>query len=175
MYALRRVAQAACAAAAPSARASAAAAAPYSNRIWSNPNGVAYARAYRASSAAASDAAAAADAASEAHTGVRNFAIIAHVDHGKTTLLDTLMKQGEQKVATERLMDNNALEKERGITISSKYTSFPWQGVKDNVSDAKRTCPHDCPSAWMLKPTPVTRLVVECWYSRPSDEHVPHT
>jgi len=130
MYALRRVAQAACAAAAPSSRASAAAAAaPYSTRVWNNPNGVAYARAFRASSAAASDDAAAADAASEAHTGVRNFAIIAHVDHGKTTLLDTLMKQGEQNVATERLMDNNALEKERGITISSKYTSFPWQGV----------------------------------------------
>ena len=68
-------------------------------------------------------------------TGVRNFAIIAHVDHGKTTLLDTLMTQGQQNVTTERLMDNNALEKERGITISSKYTSFPWRSCVLNAVD----------------------------------------
>lgn len=66
---------------------------------------------------------------------IRNIAIIAHVDHGKTTLLDTLMTQGSQNVTTERLMDNNALEKERGITISSKYTSFPWRSCVLNAVD----------------------------------------
>ena len=65
---------------------------------------------------------------------MRNFAIIAHVDHGKTTLLDTLMNQGGQQ-ASERLMDNNDLEKERGITISSKYTSFPWRDCVFNAVD----------------------------------------
>ena len=87
-----------------------------------------------ASAAVRADAATDDDAAVD-HGRVRNFAIIAHVDHGKTTLLDTLMKQGAQTVATERLMDNNALEKERGITISSKYTSFPWRGVTMNAVD----------------------------------------
>jgi len=75
------------------------------------------------------------DSAAAKATGVRNFAIIAHVDHGKTTLLDTLMTMGSQTVATERLMDNNALEKERGITISSKYTSFPWRACVLNAVD----------------------------------------
>ena len=73
-------------------------------------------------------------AAEVAETKVRNFAIIAHVDHGKTTLLDTLMNQGGQQ-ASERLMDNNDLEKERGITISSKYTSFPWRDCVFNAVD----------------------------------------
>ena len=73
-------------------------------------------------------------AAEGAETKVRNFAIIAHVDHGKTTLLDTLMNQGGQQ-ASERLMDNNDLEKERGITISSKYTSFPWRDCVFNAVD----------------------------------------
>ena len=89
-------------------------------------------------SAAAQTAAAAVDdpsASFETATGVRNFAIIAHVDHGKTTLLDTLMAQGNLEVSTERLMDNNALEKERGITISSKYTSFPWRACVLNAVD----------------------------------------
>ena len=73
-------------------------------------------------------------AAEGAETKVRNFAIIAHVDHGKTTLLDTLMNQGGQQ-ASERLMDNNDLEKERGITINSKYTSFPWRDCVFNAVD----------------------------------------
>ena len=71
----------------------------------------------------------------ETENNVRNFAIIAHVDHGKTTLLDTLMRQANQDVATERLMDNRDLEKERGITISSKYTSFEHKGTTFNAVD----------------------------------------
>lgn len=70
---------------------------------------------------------------------IRNIAIIAHVDHGKTTLVDALLKQSNifrknEKVA-ERVMDSNALEKERGITILSKNTSVVHKGVKINIVD----------------------------------------
>ena len=72
-------------------------------------------------------------------TDLRNIAIIAHVDHGKTTLVDELLKQGgiyrENQAITERVMDNNALERERGITILAKNTSVHWQGVKINIVD----------------------------------------
>ena len=58
---------------------------------------------------------------------LRNIAIIAHVDHGKTTLVDEMLKQGgvyrENQVVEERVMDNNDLERERGITILAKNTS----------------------------------------------------
>ena len=70
---------------------------------------------------------------------LRNIAIIAHVDHGKTTLVDQLLKQGgiyrENQVVEERVMDNNDLEKERGITILAKNTSVMYDGIKINIID----------------------------------------
>ncbi len=70
---------------------------------------------------------------------LRNVAIIAHVDHGKTTLVDALLKQSgifrENQQVDERVMDNNDLEKERGITILSKNTSLSYNGVKINIVD----------------------------------------
>jgi small GTP-binding protein len=70
---------------------------------------------------------------------IRNVAIIAHVDHGKTTLVDQLLKQAgafraNQHVA-ERAMDRNDLERERGITILAKSTAVEWKGVKINIVD----------------------------------------
>ena len=70
---------------------------------------------------------------------IRNIAIIAHVDHGKTTLVDALLKQShvfrENEQVDERIMDSNDLEKERGITILSKNTSVMYNGVKINIVD----------------------------------------
>jgi len=70
---------------------------------------------------------------------LRNIAIIAHVDHGKTTLVDQLLKQSgifkAHEVILERVMDSNALEKERGITILAKNTAITYQGVKINIID----------------------------------------
>lgn len=68
---------------------------------------------------------------------IRNVAIIAHVDHGKTTMVDELLKQsGTVKTLTqERVMDSNQLEKERGITILAKHTSFRWKDTKVNLVD----------------------------------------
>ncbi|KAK3260194.1 hypothetical protein CYMTET_30834, partial [Cymbomonas tetramitiformis] len=71
----------------------------------------------------------------DAPSRIRDFAIVAHVDHGKTTLMDKLLSQCNQNVSTERIMDNNALEKERGITISSKYTCFKWKEHTFNAVD----------------------------------------
>ncbi|MCF6280669.1 MAG: translational GTPase TypA [Candidatus Polarisedimenticolaceae bacterium] len=70
---------------------------------------------------------------------LRNIAIIAHVDHGKTTLVDQLLQQsgtlGERFGAVERVMDSNDLEKERGITILSKNTSIRWNDYRINIVD----------------------------------------
>ena len=70
---------------------------------------------------------------------VRNIAIIAHVDHGKTTMVDQLFKTAhlfrDNESSNERLMDNNDLERERGITILSKATGFQYKGYKVNVLD----------------------------------------
>ena len=70
---------------------------------------------------------------------IRNVAIIAHVDHGKTTLVDELLKQSgvyrENEQTTERAMDSNDIERERGITILAKNTSVEWKGVRINIVD----------------------------------------
>lgn len=70
---------------------------------------------------------------------IRNIAIIAHVDHGKTSLVNEMLKQGnvfrENQVVEDRVMDSNALEKERGITILAKNTSCQYNGVKINIID----------------------------------------
>ena len=70
---------------------------------------------------------------------IRNLAIIAHVDHGKTTLVDALLKQGQvfrahQQVG-ELIMDTNPLERERGITILAKNASVSYDGVRINIID----------------------------------------
>ncbi|MCB1827557.1 MAG: GTP-binding protein, partial [Coxiellaceae bacterium] len=72
-------------------------------------------------------------------TNLRNIAIIAHIDHGKTTLVDkllqqsgTLKKHGEQR---ERIMDSNELEQERGITILAKNTAITWGDYRINIVD----------------------------------------
>ena len=76
---------------------------------------------------------------SQSHNEIRNIAIIAHVDHGKTTLVDALLKQGHvfrphQEVG-DLIMDSNPLERERGITILAKNTSVTYHGTKINIID----------------------------------------
>ena len=70
---------------------------------------------------------------------IRNIAIIAHVDHGKTTLIDVLLRQSgafrENQQVAERVMDSNDLERERGITILAKCTSLVWKDVRINIVD----------------------------------------
>lgn len=71
---------------------------------------------------------------------IRNIAIIAHVDHGKTTLVDALLRQtqtalNKEQAVSNLIMDSNELEKERGITIFSKNASVQWQGTKINIID----------------------------------------
>src|SRR3989338_8697944 len=74
-------------------------------------------------------------------TNIRNVAIIAHVDHGKTTLVDALLRQSKTKLgkefsnSSELIMDSNDLEKERGITIFSKNASVNWKDTKINIID----------------------------------------
>ena len=70
---------------------------------------------------------------------IRNIAIIAHVDHGKTTLVDALLKQSgifrENQEVQDRVMDNDDIEKERGITILSKNTAITYKNYKINIID----------------------------------------
>ena len=73
------------------------------------------------------------------NSDIRNLAIIAHVDHGKTTLVDALLKQGQvfrahQQVGT-LIMDTNELERERGITILAKNASVSYEGIRINIID----------------------------------------
>src|SRR6266704_5211249 len=71
--------------------------------------------------------------------GIRNIAIIAHVDHGKTTLVDAMLRQSgifrSNEEVTERVMDSNDLERERGITILAKITGVRFHGTKINIVD----------------------------------------
>ena len=75
----------------------------------------------------------------QSNNGIRNIAIIAHVDHGKTTLVDALLKQGQvlpaYKEVGELIMDSNPLEQERGITILAKNTAVTYNGTKINIID----------------------------------------
>ena len=70
---------------------------------------------------------------------IRNIAIIAHVDHGKTTLVDEMLKQGgiyrENQTVVDRVMDSGDLERERGITILAKNTAVHYKGYKINIVD----------------------------------------
>ena len=70
---------------------------------------------------------------------IRNLAIVAHVDHGKTTLLDAMLKQSHvfhrNHQVGELIMDSNELEREKGITILAKNTSIVYQGVRINIID----------------------------------------
>ncbi|MFH1968379.1 MAG: GTP-binding protein, partial [bacterium] len=71
---------------------------------------------------------------------IRNIAIIAHVDHGKTTLVDALLRQSKTQLNKESagqdcIMDSNELERERGITIFSKNASVQYKGIKINIID----------------------------------------
>ena len=70
---------------------------------------------------------------------LRNIAIIAHVDHGKTTLVDEMLKQGgvyrENQAVVDRVMDSNDLERERGITILAKNTAVHYKDTKINIVD----------------------------------------
>src|SRR6516162_97418 len=76
---------------------------------------------------------------SNSNSTIRNIAIIAHVDHGKTTLVDAMLKQSgifrANEAVMERVMDSNDLERERGITILSKITGVRYHGVKINIVD----------------------------------------
>jgi GTP-binding protein len=79
------------------------------------------------------------ESATSRRTDIRNVAIIAHVDHGKTTLVDCLLRQSGQfrasQLSGERILDSNDLEKERGITILAKNIAVEWKGMKINLID----------------------------------------
>lgn len=76
---------------------------------------------------------------SQSYEKLKNIAVVAHVDHGKTTMVDEVLKQsgtfGEREQVAERVMDSGDIERERGITITAKNCAFRWKGVKINLLD----------------------------------------
>ena len=98
---------------------------------------------------------------------IRNIAIIAHVDHGKTTLVDALLKQShifrENEQVAERVMDSNDLEKERGITILSKNTSVMYNDVKINIVDTPGHADFEGEVERVLKTVDGVLLVVDAF------------
>ena len=87
---------------------------------------------------------------------LRNVAIIAHVDHGKTTLVDQLFRQSgtfrDNQRIEERAMDSTDLEKERGITILAKCTSVDWHGTHISTSSIRRATPTSAPRSSAFSP-----------------------
>ena len=98
---------------------------------------------------------------------IRNIAIIAHVDHGKTTLVDALLKQShifrENEQVGERVMDSNDLEKERGITITSKNTSVMYNDIKINIVDTPGHADFEGEVERVLKTVDGVLLVVDAF------------
>ncbi len=98
---------------------------------------------------------------------IRNIAIIAHVDHGKTSLVNEMLKQGgvfrENQEVQDRVMDSNALERERGITILAKNTSCMFNGVKINVIDTPGHADFGGEVERVLKMTDGVLLVVDAY------------
>ena len=98
---------------------------------------------------------------------IRNIAIIAHVDHGKTTLVDALLRQShvfrENEQVQERVMDSNDLERERGITILSKNTSVMYNGVKINIVDTPGHADFEGEVERVLKTVDGVLLVVDAF------------
>ena len=96
---------------------------------------------------------------------IRNIAIIAHVDHGKTTLVDKMLRQAgafrENQVVAERVMDSNPLERERGITILAKNTSVHWGDTKLNIVDTPGHS--DFGGAWRRKLASIRMLTWTCY------------
>jgi GTP-binding protein len=98
---------------------------------------------------------------------IRNVAIIAHVDHGKTTLVDQLLQQGgsfrDNEEVEERVMDNDAIEKERGITILSKNTSINYKGYRVNIVDTPGHADFGGQVERVLGTVDSVLLVVDAW------------
>ena len=101
------------------------------------------------------------------NNNIRNIAIIAHVDHGKTSLVNEMLKQGgvfrENQEVQDRVMDSNALERERGITILAKNTSCMYNGVKINVIDTPGHADFGGEVERVLKMTDGVLLVVDAY------------
>ena len=101
---------------------------------------------------------------------IRNIAIIAHVDHGKTTLVDKMLMAGnlfrENQQTGELMLDNNELERERGITILSKNVSINYKGTKINIIDT----PGHSDFGGEVERVSTWLTVVCCWSMRSRDQ-----